>query len=363
MKDLLCFTACAVACGGFLHPSQAEPPKGYQEVRVTDDPATFERNPKINNRGQIVFSSRNPGDGSARNYEIFLYDNGQLIQITNDRKADAAPDINDDGTIVWSRYIGPEDEFGPTPEIMVRTPEGRITRLTDNDYADVGPRINNPGHIAWYRYVGYGCLGVVMQMDLMFHDGTDTVRLTFDGENGDGIANQLGDINDYDEIAFTKYYFCVIGWWDSDIILYRQGRFSQLDPEYSFEPQAPTINNDGVVIWMNNFNEDGRHGLQMWDHGRVSDLTNWGAVPVINARGDIVFHRWYDAEQTYEVWRYRNGRISTLTSDQGYNYVPDMNDSADVVFQCGPPWVADVRLLVNGGGLHLLGDARRIPPP
>ncbi|MCC7293840.1 MAG: hypothetical protein IT449_17415 [Phycisphaerales bacterium] len=360
MKELFAFAACTVACGGLLHPSQAEPPKGYREVRVTDDPGSFEYFPRINNRGQIVFTMRTPGDGDDRTDEIFLYDSGRLIRITEDHKKDAFPRINDEGTVVWCRAMGPDGEYGPTYEIMLRTADGQITRLTADDRDDYGAVINNLGHIAWSKEYGYGCSGMVVQSDIHFFDGRTEQRLTFDGDGQDGFSNQLGDLNDLDEIVWTKYNFCVIGWWDSDIMLYRDGRIRQLDPEYSFEPQTPSINNTSTVAWTNNFNSDGRSGIQLWKDGIVSDLTEWGDVPDVNESGEVAFTRWYDIEQTRQVWLYRTGRFIQMTSDQDFNYGPSMNDAGDLAFQSGRPFVTDIRMLLNGGSLNSSGQSVRV---
>lgn len=360
MRPMLCLALLCSVYGVGAPRVGARPPKGYAEVKVTDDPTTYEYFPRINNRGQIVFTSRNPGDGDDRNDEIFLYENGQLIQITDDRKKDAWPDINDDGTIVWCRAMGPEGEYGPTYEIMMRTADGQTTRLTDDDRDDYRAFINNHGHIAWAKEYGYGCSGMVLQKDIHFFDGQTQQRLTFDGEGPEGFSHQMGDINDLDEIAWTKYDFCVIGWWDSDILLYQDGRIRQLDPEYSFEPQAPKLNNAGIVVWTNNFNSDGLSGIQLWEAGVVTDLTDWGDVPDINARREIAFTRWYDMERTYQVWLYRAGRFMQLTSDNDYNYVTSINDSGDVTFQSTAPFGTDVRLLLNGGDLKRNGHSIRI---
>ncbi|MCC7293988.1 MAG: hypothetical protein IT449_18155 [Phycisphaerales bacterium] len=352
----LLFTACDFGA----HTACARPPKGYAEVKVTDDPTTFEYFPRINNRGQIVFTSRNPGDGNDDLDEIFLYDNGNITQITDNRKGDRWPDINDEGTIVWSSEIGPEGEWDRTFEIMMRTPDGRIRRLTDDASDDYEPRINNLGHVAWYRDFGYGCALDAWRSEIFFFDGQSENRITFDAEGPDAFSNQLRDLNDLDEMVWTKYNFCVVGWWDSDIILYRDGRMKQLDPDYSFEPQVPTINNDGLVVWMNNFNEDGRWGLQAWENGVVSDLTQWGSVPVVNASGEIAFHRGYGGGRA-EIWTYTNGGFRQMTSDGGLNMVPTINDRGDIAFDSGDAFVTDIRLLVNGGGVHRYGSPRQIP--
>ncbi|MBU0637883.1 MAG: hypothetical protein KKB50_03390, partial [Planctomycetes bacterium] len=94
----------------------------------------------------IVFSGRL--GANEHSDEIFLYEDGELIPLTDDAVRDGFPDINDDGTIVWSRGIGPDGPYGPTLEIVMWQ-DGELTRLTDDDVSDYGPEINNLGHIVW----------------------------------------------------------------------------------------------------------------------------------------------------------------------------------------------------------------------
>ncbi|MBU0638790.1 MAG: hypothetical protein KKB50_07995, partial [Planctomycetes bacterium] len=83
----------------------AQIPAKYEVVQITDNPY-YEPVPRINNNGQCVFMGWfNPSD--RRTEEIFLYDNGVLTRLTDDYIQDCSPDINDDGTIVWCRGLGP----------------------------------------------------------------------------------------------------------------------------------------------------------------------------------------------------------------------------------------------------------------
>lgn len=96
---------------------------------------------------------------------------------------------------------------------------------------------------------------------------------------------------------------------------------------------------------MNDFNGDGRHGLQRWRDGVVTDLTDWGSVPSINARGDIAFHRSYHGIYTGQIWMLRDGRFVQMTDDDEFNDVPVINDRGDIVYDAGRPFITDVRLL------------------
>ena len=75
--------------------------------------------------------------------EIFFYNGTTIIQLTDNNRDDAHPQINNSGEVVWSGYDGNDDEIflydGTT-----------ITQLTDNNYDDSLPQINNTGEVVWY---------------------------------------------------------------------------------------------------------------------------------------------------------------------------------------------------------------------
>ncbi len=76
-------------------------PEGWEIVTITNDPSILDARVDMNDRGQIVFDRRT-GAGDAT-FEIFLYDRGRLVQVTDDDTFDWDPAINNNGDIVWSR--------------------------------------------------------------------------------------------------------------------------------------------------------------------------------------------------------------------------------------------------------------------
>ena len=80
---------------------------GYEIVQITDDP-NFDDLAAINNCGQIVYSTRL--NQTTDSEEIFLYDNGKTVRLTDDDVRDAFPDINDDGG-AWQQ--DPDDDENP----------------------------------------------------------------------------------------------------------------------------------------------------------------------------------------------------------------------------------------------------------
>lgn len=100
-------------------------------------PMVHNINPVINNSGQVVWQGWDGND-----YEIFLYSDDQVIQVTDNEEDDAFPVINDEGVLAW------QGSDGNDLEIFVYD-DGVIGQLTNNDLDDLYPKINNKGQVAW----------------------------------------------------------------------------------------------------------------------------------------------------------------------------------------------------------------------
>jgi len=78
----------------------------------------------LNGSGEFVWHGFDGND-----YEIFLYSNGTLTQITDNGYDDYDAQINFKGKIVWYGSDGNDNE-------IFRYSKGSITQITDNGYDD-----------------------------------------------------------------------------------------------------------------------------------------------------------------------------------------------------------------------------------
>lgn len=314
-------------------------PPGYYVQQVTNNNIR-EAGPRVNDRGQIVYEARL--DGSDESGEIFLYDSrsDQTTRITNDNVRDAFPDINSDGVLTWTRFIGPDGEFGPTGEIMIRDPDGTVTRLTDNAVEDRSPRINGTNHVAWKRYMGPGCGGATM--DILFFDGSTTEAITTNGVTDD-VINQAVNLNALDQIVWTEYDFCVNPW-ESRVLLYSDGMITQLSSPEMFAPQAADINGHGQVTWKYHDLNTNEHRIVMWESGETRFVT-LGRGPLLNDLGQVAFSRWHNDVQAWQGWLYRDGRDWRLTDDAVWNLPWDINRLGEVVWRADAIGASDIHYL------------------
>ncbi len=327
----LCFGSAALLSTAAV----AQIPPGYEVVQLTDDP-TREWNVDINNHGQIVYESwLRENEFSS---EIFLWEDGVTTQLTDDGPLDirdSMPAINDDGVIVWSRYIGPPGPYGPTAELMVRTPDGVVTQFTDNDVDDIAPAINSLGQIVWPRRMASGCSGGVY--DIFFWDGQEVIPITSDAIP-EQVANQSARLNDLGQVVWMWGDFCVNPW-VSEIKMWDNGVTTRLTTTH-LVPNSPDINNRSLVGWSHGF---GRDAIDLWEAGRTSQLTDWGTGPRLNESGMVAFIR-FDG-QNWQDWLYRDGIFWQLSDDPFWNTDSEINDLGEVVWISGPTVRTDIRYL------------------
>jgi hypothetical protein len=309
-------------------------PPGYKEViQVTSD-ADYDLGGELNNRGQMVFSKRlDPYDQFTS--EIFLYDNGQLIRLTDDYIWDAFPDINDAGDIVWSRANGADDTF----EIVLYR-DGKLAQLTVDEQKDYDPCINNLGHVAWHKRTEQGCEWA--DSFICFWDGVQTQAITAPGN-----ADKSAFLNDHDDLAWTRYNFCTKPWTSQIILLLSDGTLTALTGDTG-GPRAPVTNNSRKVAWAGQDPPDWDDYIATWQDGVTSVLTLWGSGLSMNNRGQIFFNRWHDDSSTYQVWLYTGGKFWQITDDPFWNRLGGnrgVNDYGDIAWIAGPPGDTDVLLM------------------
>lgn len=328
----------AMMCGAVPGvPAAGQIPPGFAVVHISDSPLD-EFRPRMNNRGQVVFTRWVAGNRLTE--EIFLYDNGELIQITNDNVQDASADIADDGTIVWSRGLGPPCPNGePTLEVVMYR-NGELTRLTDNAVEDIGPRINNRGEVVWKRYTGIGC---GLTTDIFLYDGTKVVPITTNSVS-DRLANQQVVINDFGQIAWTRYDYCVTPW-ESSIMLFDRGQISTISPPDAVVPVDPSIDNLTRVAWT--VGVDARTlGIDIWEAGVVTRFRPGAVSARLNERGDVAFTMLDPATRVAYGWLFRDGVFYRLDTEPNWT-ASDINSRGSVVWRFGSFPNADVRLLLR----------------
>ena len=122
---------------------QVNLPEGFEIVdfAVSDD---FTDPPSINNCGQIVFGKILQPSWDRAN--IFLYDNGSIVRLTNDDALDFHPRINNPGAMVWIRGINNKEG-----DRFILYADGNETVLDKNAYGFAPGSINDLGHAVWSR--------------------------------------------------------------------------------------------------------------------------------------------------------------------------------------------------------------------
>lgn len=306
--------------------ANVEIPTGYEIIDIDTGNALFDV--RMNSCGEVVYSAGLPQDDSA---EIFLYDNGSIVQLTQNTERDLGPDINDSGTIIWARGL-PETGY-------------EIVRLTDGEELSLGigssVSLNALGHAVW-KYLP-DPVDCAAEANVFFYDGQKVTQITEDGR-----SNQSAEINDMDEIVWTSTDFCASPW-TSEIHLYSGGEI-QILPTMTSQSVVPSINNVGVVAWKS------IAGIELWQDGITTLFTEWGGTPALNDQGHIYFIRFHQDVAAWQSWMYRDGTFHRLTDDTVWNLIGDINEWGE----CTWNWQSNINDTgdIVPGGIRMLRRVR-----
>ncbi|MBW2663844.1 MAG: hypothetical protein JRD93_18160 [Deltaproteobacteria bacterium] len=94
-----------------------------------------DREPQINNNGHVVWHS---SEG------IFLYDGSTTTKLSDSWSISGYYKINDNGYVAWAESDGNDWEIFLYDGL-------EIIQITNNDYGELGPQLNNNNYIVWVR--------------------------------------------------------------------------------------------------------------------------------------------------------------------------------------------------------------------
>lgn len=242
--------------------------------------------PDMNDCGQVVFAWKMTD--SHRSWEIFMYDNGRLIRLTENQDVDYDPQINNDGTIVYTHRPGEGD---PTDVIMLK--DGEKT-LLDHHRKGVGGGValNDLDHVAWSRTTSDQC---PITGYIVLWDGHTTRRIS-----PRELYDQTPSLNEFDQVAYSHSDFCIDPWWEwrGVINLYSDGHTETL-PSNELQVQEPKLNNLGHVVWA------GAPEIEFFRDGRTETIFERGVIPAINDLDDIYVAGWDATRERWQPWLLR----------------------------------------------------------
>ena len=314
-------------------------PPGYYLVEITE-PGTFNVWTSINNVGQIVWHrGYNPFD--AETYEICLYEDGIVRNVTNDTVFDRFPSINDRGDIVWSRASGP----GGVTEIA-RMRDGELSLLTNEAGADdpqdnTAPRLNPTGDVVWTRRAPSSC-SISDGEIWTFTENVRTQRTNIGGTNG------LPDIDANGDLVWSRVDFCASPV-DSQVLMLDQSGIIPLSPDSQFRPQRVRASHTGRFVWSFEVDTEFETAVAISDEpGSWQLLTEWGFGPSISDNGEYVaYSRWIQSNETWQISLWHAGVSIAITDDDAWNFDPDVNDYGELAWGTGANPYYQVRAILR----------------
>jgi hypothetical protein len=265
----------------------------YSVTRITDDDY-WDFEPRINNNGTLVWTSRVGPDWCAHNcLEVKMYKDSQFVRLTDDERQDSKPRINDNDYVVWNVHDG-------TSWDVLLYDGSSIDQITDDFTNDVDPQIDNNNNVTWRRYSGYH---ECSPNDILRYDGTSTTRI-----GGDDTCKSSPEVSRAGYAVWRSedcYRFaagCEL-YPPHELYLYDGLTTSLVTPSEDGRSVRPHVNDSGSVVWSRD------QEIYLLDGGfpplRLTENDLNEGQPRINVNGHVVWQSqwpfdtyWYDGTDT-----------------------------------------------------------------
>jgi len=276
-----------------------------------------------NNAGQIAWAEHDGND-----FEIWLYSNGEIEQISNDQNDNYWLDLNGSGHIVWMSDDN-ESQFNIN---LYRN--GEITRLTESN-ANLFPSINDNGQISWQVIKGDN-LSICLrdnsgQVTKVIEKGEDAFSQSFFKGDWHGALSSSG------VVVWQEVKDGALQIFSSSNGQVTQITYADRDSRFS------DINGLDQIVWdAYDGSEAGDSEIFMYSNGTVTQLTDndiFDKKPRINKAGQVVWEA-YDGNDK-EIFIYDNGTITQLTDNEIYDESPRICDTGQVFWLTKEPGEED----------------------
>ncbi len=261
-------------------------PDGYEMLRLTEFGGSYSR-PDLNNRGEMIWADSHPPDVS----NIMLFSRGIVRQLTDDTYYDIQPRINDHGDYT---HLIAEDFFGVVD--VTWNIAGQTTVYDAMNAANAHPDINNAGQIVW---------------DDKFSDNaSDQPVFLFNGKSvqqisDNGLCNHTPRINNSGQIVFDVTDIKQVGG-PSTMVLFEDGVLIPLTDNEKARAGI-SINDTGQIIWSeSNLNGSNRR-IMLWEDGIASVFEDGEVVGAeLGNNGDVAYLEWNETLSLHEMRYYRS---------------------------------------------------------
>lgn len=289
----------------------------------------------LNECGQIAFGQWQGPNGHS---EIFIYDNGDIIQMTHGDDRNVNPNINNSGQIVWGRGI----DRDVVTQVIFWDGEGEVM-VDENPNGINGRALNNLGSVYWARSISVRC---PREENLFMWDGEGTTQLTFDSE----LSNIQPSPNDHGEYAWMHAQFCENPW-VADVVIHGQDG-DLTPPSPGTQNQSPDLTNSGLAIWKSSprlMFWNGSESRQLLERGGNGALNDWPRVSVpIYDTSTSSWHPWLLDVGEFDVTSYQ-------LADNTYWYSSGaINEWGEIATE----WAEDPPNSKNRGGVMFLRRIR-----
>jgi hypothetical protein len=283
-------------------------------AQVTDNNGYFDVAPQVMDDGKILWQGWDGHD-----YEIYCLVPGQgVIQLTNNNSPDVMPQMNASGQAVWMNWDGQDWE------VWYNLGNGPV-QLTNNSGAfDVMPQITADAKIYWQGWDGHD-YEIYRYYEIYLNNTTLRVTDQLTNNNLPDVAPQVNASGEFTWMGFDG----------SNWQIYYNAGSGPVQVTTSGSNLAPQITDDGQIFWQGR--DSGNFEICRFTIGSgVTDQLTDNTVDHISPsakNGVLVWAQWDG--YYWQVYRevLSTGLITQITSDSYDNKNPRVNASGQIVWQ------------------------------
>jgi hypothetical protein len=276
----------------------------------------------INNSAQVVWQGDVP-------IQIYLYRNqtGVTQKISDnelDKRTGFECDINENGIVVWDAYT--------TSGYAIFRYNGTASNINAGGQGSNSPDINDNDTIAFERYIWWQLITFECQL-VLYSNGSFTRLIAWPGNN----YAIYPKINNNGRTAYTLYDGSAKTF---EVHLITGGTDKIIGGPYP-SVQCLRINNNGWVVWsVEEVIEPHLNNIYLYDGTETRkicpDYLAYCSSPEINDRGQIVYES--GTCDKMDVYLYSQGITQTLSPNVKYCWAPQINNYGEIVWWGGSEW-------------------------
>ena len=290
-----------------------------------------------------LYSEEKCGDGIDNDFDGEVDEECGLfhvVQVTDNSYSDIAPDLNDNGKVVWVA-AGKDNENTICTYDPAAVPS--VSTYVDKNHAS-NPEINDSDQILWHQVID-GNIGTSTKVRLYLSSNSGSELLV---SSASYARIENSSLTNSGLVTWDHPYNGAYGGQRAIYYYDSNNNINYVDFEVDENQSKPDINEHGQIVWISSLN--GETTVKLLGHGEIVTLSlpqhSINAYPQINDLGHVV---WMCGDgDGYDLCFYNGNSVIQITDDDGDDYEPLINNHDEIVWVKNDGHDSEVFFFENG---------------